>query len=50
MQIGEVITMNDSGRPGPFEAGDINQRGWQVILRACERVTSLRTTIAFNLL
>ena len=48
MQIGEVITTNDSGRPGPFEAGDINQRGWQLILRPRERVTWLRSTIAFK--
>jgi hypothetical protein len=50
VQIGEVITMNDSGRWGPFEAGDVNQRGWQLILRCRERVTRMTSTIAFKLI
>ncbi|CAN5568428.1 hypothetical protein BH09PLA1_BH09PLA1_04600 [soil metagenome] len=50
VQIGEVITMNDSGRSGPFEAGDVNQRGWQIIVRPRERATALRTTIAIKLI
>lgn len=33
VSIGEVISINDDGRSGPFEAGSINQRGYQILVR-----------------
>jgi hypothetical protein len=38
VNIGEVISINDDGRAGPFEAGSVNQRGYQILIRPVEKV------------
>lgn len=47
---GEVVTINDGFSPGPLEAGNTHQRGYQILLRTTERQSVVKWRVCFSVL